>query len=388
MSASRALPGRASRFDLGDLPSGRAPSASRSNATSAGPYQAAAPVCSGGRLEGLTSPMGNLGANRSVSVVETEALGGIDEGRRRCRVPARYGRRRYDDIAHLRPGRASRIGGHRRADDVVTALHDGARQPADAVELCPRPILVHERAVGENGAPRCAMARARNRHGRFRTAPAQSDRVEHGPRGGSRRAPPGDGCRVAVDQASIVVARMSPRSLASGARRSRATLRKDRPHAVQEPVDLRPRAEEDAAQDEAAHALRVLDPVGQRQRAAPRAAEQQPLTDPEMEVSASPCRPPDGRWCCPVIRRAASIDRSRAGRRRRCGRIADRRTPMNRCRARARPAMKEHHGHAGRIAALLPVDRVPPIDSASMPLAYGGSRGRDRNEGEFLIEAW
>src|SRR6266850_8234346 len=59
-------------------------------------------------------------------------------------------------------------------------------------------------------------------------------------------------------------------------------LWEDGAHAVKEPVDLGPRAEEDAAQDEAGHALGIFQPVRQRQRAAPRAAEQQPLREAKM----------------------------------------------------------------------------------------------------------
>src|SRR5260221_2656845 len=51
---------------------------------------------------------------------------------------------------------------------------------------------------------------------------------------------------------------------------------------MEEPLDLRSSAQEDAAQDEGGHALGMPEAVGQRQGAAPRAAEQQPLSDAEM----------------------------------------------------------------------------------------------------------
>src|SRR5262249_34548374 len=57
----------------------------------------------------------------------------------------------------------------------------------------------------------------------------------------------------------------------------------DGAHAMQEPIDLRARAQEDAAQDEAADPLGILQAIGQGQSAAPRAAEQKPLGNAEME---------------------------------------------------------------------------------------------------------
>src|SRR4029077_8096577 len=58
-------------------------------------------------------------------------------------------------------------------------------------------------------------------------------------------------------------------------------------HAMKEPVDLRAGAEKDAAQDEAGHALGIFQAIGQRQRAAPRAAEEKPLLDAEMRPQSS-----------------------------------------------------------------------------------------------------
>ena len=88
---------------------------------------------------------------------------------------------------------------------------------------------------------------------------------------------------IAVDQATVIVAQQVA---ALGRRQKLGEItpgfRKDRAHAVEEPVDLRPGAEEDAAQHEAGDALGMGEAIGQRQRAAPRAAEQQPLLDAEM----------------------------------------------------------------------------------------------------------
>ena len=144
---------------------------------------------------------------------------------------------------------------------------------------CPRPALGHEGAVGEvvrldarQGQGEAAMVRFEGRARR---------RIER--RAGRLVAAPGARRRamvvgIAVDQAAIVVAQQ----IAALGRRQMLgevapRLGEDRAHAVEEPVDLRARAEEDAAQDEAGHALGMLQAVGQRQRAAPRAAEQQPL---------------------------------------------------------------------------------------------------------------
>ena len=53
---------------------------------------------------------------------------------------------------------------------------------------------------------------------------------------------------------------------------------------MQEPVHLGAPAEEHAAQHAAGHALRVRLRVGERQRGAPGAAEQQPAVDAQMRA--------------------------------------------------------------------------------------------------------
>ncbi len=154
----------------------------------------------------------------------------------------------------------------------------------DAIEIRPRPALRHERAVGEvvrldarQGEREATMVRferrarrrIERRAGRFVTAP------------GARRRTMVVG--IAIGQAAIVVAQKVG---ALGGRQMLGEvapcLGEDRAHAVEEPLDLRPRAQEDAAQDEAGDALGMFQAVGQGQRAAPRAAEQQPLMDAEM----------------------------------------------------------------------------------------------------------
>ncbi|MNN45640.1 hypothetical protein D3C81_1599870 [compost metagenome] len=54
-------------------------------------------------------------------------------------------------------------------------------------------------------------------------------------------------------------------------------FRKKPAHAIQKPIDLGARAQEDAAQDETEAALRMRLPICQRQRRTPRATEYQPL---------------------------------------------------------------------------------------------------------------
>jgi len=59
-------------------------------------------------------------------------------------------------------------------------------------------------------------------------------------------------------------------------------LREQRAQAVEKPLDLAPAAQEHAAQYEARTTLGVRFAIGQRKRAAPRAAEHEPALDPEM----------------------------------------------------------------------------------------------------------
>jgi hypothetical protein len=49
--------------------------------------------------------------------------------------------------------------------------------------------------------------------------------------------------------------------------------------------------------------------------------------------------------------------------------------PMDRCRTGPRPAVQEQRGHAVGVAALLPIDRVPAVDSQ-----HAAGEGRDFRE--------
>jgi hypothetical protein len=131
---------------------------------------------------------------------------------------------------------------------------------------------------------------------------------------------------------------------------------------VKEPVDLRARAEEDAAQDEARDARGIFQPVGQRQGAAPRAAEKKPLFHAQVrpqffhvghEIAGG------------VVVQLAERHRTAAAtlvEHHDAVELRVEEAAMHRRRTGARPAMQEQHGDAVGIAALLPIDRVPPVD--------------------------
>src|SRR5687768_14108239 len=63
-------------------------------------------------------------------------------------------------------------------------------------------------------------------------------------------------------------------------------LWKEPAHAVEKPFELRRAAEKNPAQDESAAALGKCIAVGERERAPPRSAEQDPAIDPEREAKA------------------------------------------------------------------------------------------------------
>ncbi len=148
-----------------------------------------------------------------------------------------------------------------------------------------------------------------------------------------------------------------------------------RAHAVEEPVDLGACTEEDAAKDEAGRAVGMGETVGQRECAAPGAAEQQPGGDAEMRpellhVSHERC----GRVVLQLAERhraaaAALVEHHDAIE------LRVEETAVDRGRAGAGPAVQEDDGHAFRIAALLPVDRVPAIDRQH-PAGIGRDLGK------------
>ena len=171
---------------------------------------------------------GKRGANRSASLLDSrEALGGVDQRRADARLERAVAGVGHDDVARLRPGARQRVGGHRRADDVVAALHDGAGQMADAVEIRPRPALGHEGAVGEvmrldarQGQREAAMVRFEGRA--RRRIERRAGRLVAAP--GARRRAMAVG--IAIGQAAIVVAQADRRARPpADARRSRATPR-------------------------------------------------------------------------------------------------------------------------------------------------------------------
>ena len=181
---------------------------------------------------------------------------------------------------------------------------------------------------------------------------------------------------IAIGQAAIVVAQ----EVAALGRRQMLgevapRLGEDRAHAVEEPVDLGARAQEDAAQDEAGDALGMLQAVGQRQRAAPRAAEQQPLVDAEM--GPQPLHVGD-EMAGGVVVQLAERHRAAAAALVEHDDAVELRIEepaMHRGRAGARAAVQEHDRHALRIAALLPIDRVSPVDRQ-----HAAGVGRDFRE--------
>ena len=121
----------------------------------------------------------------------------------------------------------------------------------------------------------------------------------------------------------------------------------DETHAVEEPVDLQLAAKEDAAQDQRQAARRMGFGVGERQRAAPGAAENHPLPDAEMLPQLLHVRHQMRRGVVAAGRRAGASVPRRAGRRSRSCSAADRRSagasdslPLRGRRAGTRPAFR------------------------------------------------
>src|SRR5262249_54099354 len=135
-------------------------------------------------------------------------------------------------------------------------------------------------------------------------------------------------------------------------------LRREGAHAVEEPLDLAPAAEEDAAQHQRLAALGMLFGVGDGERRAPGAAEHDPAVDAEM--AAQPLEVGD------QVRRGVVGDLAEwlgaAG----AALVEDddvivggiEEAAMHGAGAGARPAMEEYHRRALRVAALLVVDLV------------------------------
>ena len=192
----------------------------------------------------------------------------------------------------------------------------------------------------------------------------------------------------AIDQAAIVVAQQ----IAAFADRQMLgevapRLGEDCAHAMEEPFDLLLRAEKDAAQDEAAGAFRMADAVGQRERAAPRAAEKQPPRDAEMNAQLLHVA---DQMAGRVVVQVAERHRSPAPA------LVEYDDPielrieeaaMDRRRACARATMQEDDRNAVRIAALLPVDRVSPVDRQHAAGVGGNLPGTGRNEEVSLSAA-
>ena len=186
---------------------------------------------------------------------------------------------------------------------------------------------------------------------------------------------------VAVGEPAVVVAQQVRAFLRRQRFRERPPrLRKDVAHAVHEPVDLRRGGEKDAAQHEAQNAVRMCLRVRQRQRRAPRPAEDQPALEPELDAQVFDV----GHQ---VLRRVVG----KRGRRRRASRAAlvvqhdvpERgiiEAAVMRQATAARPAMQEHQRNAVRVAARLPLHDVDGIERQ----APGGIRldlGKERRIG-------
>jgi hypothetical protein len=138
-------------------------------------------------------------------------------------------------------------------------------------------------------------------------------------------------------------------------------LGEDQAHAGEEPVDFGAAAQEDAAQDQARDPLGVGLGIGQRQGRAPGAAEHEPARDAQLR--AQPLHVGDqvpGRVVGQLAQRrrapgAALVEDDDAV----VGRIEE--AAVVGRGARARPAVQENDGLAGRVAGDLPVDAVVPV---------------------------
>ena len=172
---------------------------------------------------------------------------------------------------------------------------------------------------------------------------------------GRRHVPRGIG----IGQAAIVVAeKVVALGFGQEAGKRAPRFRKDLSHAAQEPVELRWPREKDPAQHQSQAAIRVRFGVGERQRRAPRAAEDRPPFDPQVlaqpleigdEVRRAVVLKLGGRHGTPG---AALIEQDHAPE------SGVEKAAVVRQAAAARPAVQEHDRHTLRIAACLPVELV------------------------------
>ncbi len=139
-------------------------------------------------------------------------------------------------------------------------------------------------------------------------------------------------------------------------------FRKHVAHAVHEPVELGGAREKDAAQHEPEATLRMRLGIRERQRRAPRTAEEQPALDAEM-----PAQPLEVGH---EMRRGVGHDLAAWRRAPRAALVEEHDAPerrveiaaMMRQAAAAGTAVQEHERHAVRVAAGFPIQRVQRVD--------------------------
>ncbi len=268
----------------------------------------------------------------------------------------------HDDVLGLGPGAGQRVGGGYRTDQIIAALDD------DGGDVAQHADIVEQRVFGQKAAilevmrldSRQPQSDAGVGKGGDRLGAGQQGRarpLEHAPR-------PGGGhvhLRVRVDQPPVI-SRQQIVALVLGQKLGKAApgLGKHRGDTIEKPVDLLLPAQKDAAQHQPETALGVAFGIGQRQGAAPRAAEQQPALDPQplaqrLHVADEVVRGVVGQLSqgfraagaalvedddAIVIRvEEPAVDRRRAG---------------------AGSAMQEHRRRPIGIAALLPIHLVRP----------------------------
>ena len=186
-----------------------------------------------------------------------------------------------DHVARFRPRKVKLVGREDRAHCVVASLHDGAREMTAAVDAREQRIVgqedivhevmrldasygqrdgvfvevCHQLRIGQQGRARAFIA-----------APRVRRRHVHS--------------RVGIGQAAIVAAeQVASLSLGKKAGERAPCFRKDKPHLVEEPLDLQRAAQENAAQDQSLDAIGMRLGIGKRECRAPRSAEDQPTLD-------------------------------------------------------------------------------------------------------------
>jgi len=182
-----------------------------------------------------------------------------------------------------RPGRHQVEGGLGRADHVVAPLHHLGRDMRYAAHMGQQPVLRQEQVVREvvrldpRQAQRSAVLREACHRVRARQQGAATAFVlAPGPRRRQVHQ------RVGVAEPPQV----GPQDVAPLLRRQVLDegcpgIGEDAAKAGQEPLHLRPAAEEDAAQHAARHPLRMRLGIGEREGRAPGPAKQQPALDAE-----------------------------------------------------------------------------------------------------------